>query len=96
MQIISGVFTVTKLQKVRECETETDFVVENLVMKRESKAWCCGHLRQRIKVLHPVMFSYTEACPFHRLLLEGTPEDASDVFSCMCGCPGSCARQDII
>lgn len=62
-------------------------MVENLVMERESKAWCCGHLRQRIKVLHPVMFSCMEACPFRHVLLEGTPEDASDMFNCMCECP---------
>lgn len=69
MQIIAGVFTGTNLQKVREHERERQiFVVENLVMKHESKAWCCGHLRQRIKVLHPVILYYGVTAFFDHLL----------------------------
>lgn len=75
------------------------FVVEKLVVKRESKTWCCGHLRQRIKVLHPVICPL-ETCLFSivrwtnprdfsnrpSLVGERQPDEVSHMFRCKYGC----------
>lgn len=68
MQIIAGVFRGTVQSRGGERKRETS-LVENLVVKQESKAWCCGHLRQRIKVLHPVICPM-ETCLFFDSLLD--------------------------
>lgn len=60
-------------------------MVENLVMKHESKAWCCGHLRQRIKVLHPVIFYNLESRPCLTICCVVPADGALYMLSCSAG-----------